>query len=111
MDKQIPRRWKKLIGKNFALFFGSSEEPVSYSQIKPLIKEVYVAFRIISMRSRSFCIRAICKRQGIPHWNTFEYLHGISPVEKKVSYKSIFIFTLEDGLITDGHGWKKTWLR
>ena len=44
MDKQDSTSLEKIIGKNFALFFGSSEEPVSYSQIKPLIKGVYFAF-------------------------------------------------------------------
>ena len=54
MDKQDSTSLEKLISKDFALFFGSSDEPIRYDQIKPLIKKSISHFRIISMRSRSF---------------------------------------------------------
>jgi hypothetical protein len=44
MDQQDSTSLEKLIGKDFALFFGSSEEPLRYNQIKPLINKVYLAF-------------------------------------------------------------------
>ena len=105
MDKQDSTSLEKLIGKNFALFFGSSEEPVSYSQIKPLIKEVYFAFPDYKHEIEIIFASGQYVTVKVDHIGTHSNTYmGIQPTGKKVSYKSIFIFTLEDGLITDVHG-------
>jgi steroid delta-isomerase-like uncharacterized protein len=105
MDKQDSASMEKLISKDFALFFGSSEEPIRYNQIKPLIKEVYLAFpdykhEIEIILGSEQYVTVKLDHIGT-HTNTYM---GIAPTGKRVSYKSIFIFTLKDGLITDVHG-------
>jgi predicted ester cyclase len=105
MDKQDSTSLEKLIDKNFALFFGSSEEPVSYTQIKPLIKEVYAAFPDYKHEIEIIFASGQYVTVKVDHLGTQSNAYmGIPPSGKKVSYKSIFIFTLEDGLITDVHG-------
>jgi len=105
MDKQDSTSLEKLIGKEFALFFGSSEEPVNYSQIKPLNNEVYFAFpdykhEIEIIFASGQYVTSKLKYSGT-HTNSYM---GITPTEKKVSYKGIFIFRLKDGMITEVHG-------
>ena len=105
MDKQDSTSLEKLIGKDFALFFGSSEEPISYNQIKPLIKEVYLAFPDYKHEIEIIFASGQYVTVKVDHIGTHSNTYmGIQPTGKKVSYKSIFIFTLEDGLITDVHG-------
>ena len=105
MDKQDSASLEKLIGKDFALFFGSSEEPISYNQIKPLIKEVYVAFPDYKHEIEIIFASGQYVTVKVDHIGTHSNTYmDIPPTGKKVSYKSIFIFTLEDGLITDVHG-------
>ena len=105
MDKQDSTSLEKIIGKDFALFFGSSEEPISYNQIKPLIKEVYVAFPDYKHEIEIIFASGQYVTVKVDHIGTHSNTYmGIQPTGKKVSYKSIFIFTLEDGLITDVHG-------
>jgi predicted ester cyclase len=105
MDRQDSTSLEKLIGKNFALFFGSSDETVSYNQIKPLIKEVYVAFPDYKHEIEIIFASGQYVTVKVDHIGTHSNTYmGIPPTGKKVSYKSIFIFTLEDGLITDVHG-------
>ena len=105
MDKQDSTSLEKLIGKKFALFFGSSVEPVSYNQIKPLIKEVYLAFPDYKHEIEIIFASEQYVTVKVDHIGTHSNTYmGIKPTGKKVSYKSIFIFTLEDGLITDVHG-------
>ncbi|HMG94421.1 MAG TPA: ester cyclase [Chryseolinea sp.] len=105
MDKQESTSLEKLIGKDFALFFGSSEEPIRYSQIKPLIKEVYLAFPDYKHEIEIIFASGQYVTVKLDHIGTHTNTYmGIAPTGKKVSYKSIFIFTLKDGLITDVHG-------
>ncbi len=105
MDKQDSTSMEKIIGKDFALFFGSSEEPISYNQIKPLIKEVYLAFPDYKHEIEIIFASGQYVTVKVDHIGTHSNTYmGIPPTGKKVSYKSIFIFTLEDGLITDVHG-------
>jgi predicted ester cyclase len=105
MDKQDSSSLEKLISKNFALFFGSSEEPIRYNQIKPLIKQVYIAFPDYKHEIEIIFASGQYVTVKVDHIGTHSNTYmGIPPTGKKVSYKSIFIFTLEDGLITDVHG-------
>ena len=105
MDRQDSTSLEKLISKNFALFFGSSEEPVRYDQIKPLIKEVYLAFPDYKHEIEIIFASGDYVTVKVDHIGTHTSTYmGVAPTGKRVSYKSIFIFTLEGGLITDVHG-------
>ena len=105
MDKQDSTSLEKIIDKDFALFFGSSEEPIRYNQIKPLIKEVYVAFPDYKHEIEIIFASGQYVTVKVDHIGTHSNTYmGIKPTGKKVSYKSIFIFTLKNGLITDVHG-------
>jgi steroid delta-isomerase-like uncharacterized protein len=105
MDRQDSTSLEKLIGKDFALFFGSSDEPIRYNQIKPLIKEVYLAFPDYKHEIEIIFASGQYVTVKVDHIGTHSNTYmGIPPTGKKISYKSIFIFTLEDGLITDVHG-------
>ena len=105
MDRKVPTTLKKLIVKHFEIFFGSSEEPVRYDQIKPLIKEVYLAFPDYKHEIEIILASGDYVTVKLDHIGTHTNTYmGIAPTGKRVSYKSIFIFTLEGGLITDVHG-------
>ena len=104
MDRQDSMSLEKLIGNDFALFFGSSEEPVKYHQIKPLIKEVYVAFPDFRHEIEIIFASGQYVTVKLDHIGTHKNTYmGIAPSVKQISYKSIFIFTVEDGVITDVH--------
>ncbi|HEX6892898.1 MAG TPA: ester cyclase [Chryseolinea sp.] len=105
MDKQDSASLEKLISNDFALFFGSSEEPIRYDQIKPLIKEVYLAFPDYRHEVEIIFASGQYVTVKLDHIGTHKHTYmGMEPSGKKVSYKGIFIFTVEDGLITDVHG-------
>jgi predicted ester cyclase len=105
MDKQDSSSMEKIISKDFGLFFGSSEEPIRFNQIKPLIKEVYLAFPDYIHEIEIILASGQYVTVKVDHIGTHSNTYmGIEPTGKKVSYKSIFIFMLKDGLITDVHG-------
>ena len=77
----------------------------SYNQITPLIKEVYFAFPDYKHEIEIIFASGQYVTVKVDHIGTHSNTYmGIQPTGKMVSYKSIFIFTLEDGLITDVHG-------
>jgi predicted ester cyclase len=105
LDKQDSTSLEKIIDEDFALYFGSYEEPMTFKQLKPLIKEVYFAFpdykhdiEIIFASGQYVTVKV---KQVGTHSDTYM---GIKPTQKRISYKALFIFKLAEGLITEAHG-------
>jgi predicted ester cyclase len=105
LDKQDTAALDKVVAKDFALYFGSSEQPVIFEQLKPLVKSVYTGFpdykhELEIILASGDYVTSKLKYTGT-HLNTYM---DIKPTGKKVTYKGIFIFKIENGLITEMHG-------
>lgn len=105
LDSQDTAALDKIVAKDFALYFGSSEQPVIFEQLKPLVKEVYSGFpdykhEVEIIFSSGGYVTSKLKYTGT-HLN--EYME-IEPTGQKITYKGIFIFKIERGLITEMHG-------
>ena len=105
LDSQDTAALDKIVAKDFALYFGSSEQPVIFEQLKPLVKEVYSGFpdykhEVEIIFASGEYVTSKLKYTGT-HLNTYM---NVKPTGKKVTYKGIFIFKIEDGLITEMHG-------
>jgi len=105
LDSQDTAALDKVVAKDFALYFGSSEKPVIFEQLKPLVKEVYSGFpdykhEVEIIFASGDYVTSKLKYTGT-HLNTYM---DVKPTGKKITYKGIFIFKVEDGLITEMHG-------
>gem|GEM_PF-2910881 len=105
LDSQDTAALDKVVAKDFALYFGSSEQPVIFEQLKPLVKEVYSGFpdykhEVEIIFASGQYVTSKLKYTGT-HLNTYM---NVKPTGKKVTYKGIFIFKVENGLITEMHG-------
>lgn len=105
LDSQDTAALDKVVAHDFALYFGSSERPVIFEQLKPLVKKVYAGFpdykhEIEIIFASGDYVTTKLKYTGT-HSNTYM---GIEATGTKVTYKGIFIFKIEDGLITEMHG-------
>ena len=105
LDSQDTAALDKVVAKDFALYFGSSERPVIFEHLKPLVKKVYAGFpdykhEIEIMFASGDYVTTKLKYTGT-HSNTYM---DIEATGKKITYKGIFIFKIEDGLITEMHG-------
>lgn len=105
LDKQDTAALDKVVAKDFALYFGSSDQPVIFEQLKPLVKEVYSGFpdykhEIEIIFGSENYVATKMKYTGT-HLKTYM---NIKPTGKAIMYKGIFIFKIEDGMITEMHG-------
>ena len=105
LDSQDTAAIDKIVAKDFALYFGSSERPVIFEQLKPLVKEVYSGFpdykhEVEIIFASGEYVTSKLKYTGT-HLNAYM---GIKPTGQKITYKGIFIFKIEHGLITEMHG-------
>ena len=105
LDSQDTAALDKVVAKDFALYFGSSEQPVIFEELKPLVKEVYSGFpdykhELEIIFASVEYVSTKLKYTGT-HLNTYM---DVKPTGKKVTYKGIFIFKIENGLITEMHG-------
>jgi predicted ester cyclase len=105
LDSQDTAALDKVVAKDFALYFGSSEQPVIFEQLKPLVKEVYSGFpdykhEVEIIFASGQYVTSKLKYTGT-HLNTYM---DVKPTGKEVTYKGIFIFKVENGLITEMHG-------
>lgn len=105
LDKRDTAALDKIVAKDFALYFGSSEQPVIFEQLKPLVMNVYAGFpdykhEIEIILASGDHVTSKLKYTGT-HLNTYM---DVKPTGQKVTYKGIFIFKIENGLITEMHG-------
>ena len=105
LDKQDTAALDKVVAKDFALYFGSSDQPVIFEQLKPLVKEVYSGFPDYKHEIEMIFASGDYVTTKMKYTGTHlkEYMN-LKPTGKAVMYKGIFIFKIEDGLITEMHG-------
>ncbi|MDL5050143.1 ester cyclase [Oscillatoria amoena NRMC-F 0135] len=102
LDTQDTVLLNSLIDKDFKSFFGSSDEPVNFYELKPLIKEFYTAFPDY----RHNINRVFAADDVVVCLVTFTGTHRASfmgqlPGGNKVKYNGVQTFRIKDGRITE----------
>jgi steroid delta-isomerase-like uncharacterized protein len=104
LDSHDTSSFDKLIHNNFVSFFGSSEDSITLSELKPLMRNFYTAFpdfkhHIINIFESGDFVICHARYTGT-HKGEFM---NIPPTGKEISFKGVHIFKIKEGSIIELH--------
>jgi steroid delta-isomerase-like uncharacterized protein len=105
LDEQNLEAWRNLMSTDCKGYLGSTEEPMNFDDLIPMINSFYTAFPDYKhitedMFAKDDYVVTRMKYTGT-HLRKFMELDSTG---NKIEYKGIFIFKLADGKITDVYG-------
>ena len=105
LDEHNLDGWKKMMDPDCMAYFGSVDEPVRIDDIVSMIETFYMAFPdykhiIKDIFAANDKVVVFCAYTG-SHQRKFMEMDATG---NRINYKGIFIFKLENGLISEIHG-------